>query len=154
MEDLFLITEPKALNEERVERVIRQANPTFPANLCGSRFRDLEEFATDVKHIQGDILAEHTYHPPPPASEALEPRCTWGGLMPLPQREQLSQAGFMTTSKCAWELSARALDTYTYGRQAACAATPAETHAKGRTSTQRTAEGDARYNRPFGQTAS
>ncbi|XP_075542412.1 uncharacterized protein LOC142576232 [Dermacentor variabilis] len=154
MQDLFLIAEPKASNEERVERVIRQAHPTFSAYLRGGRFRDLEELAAEAKRIQGDILAARAYRPPPPASEALEPRCAWGGPVPLPQRQQPGQAAFAATSGCDWELSARALDPYTYGRRAACAAPLPEMHAQGRTSTQRIAEADARDNRPFGQAAS
>lgn len=45
MDELFAIAEPLASNEERVERVIRQAHPTFSAYLRGGRFRDLEELA-------------------------------------------------------------------------------------------------------------
>nr|XP_050046372.2 uncharacterized protein LOC126543285 [Dermacentor andersoni] len=154
MQDLFLVAEPKASNEERVERVIRQAHPTFSAYLRGGRFRDLEELAAEAKRIQGDILAARAYRPPPPASEALEPRCAWGGPVPLPERQQPGQAAFAATNGCAWELSARALDPYTYGRRAACAAPPPEMHAQGRPSTQRIADADARDNRPFGHAAS
>ncbi|XP_049271918.1 uncharacterized protein LOC125758606 [Rhipicephalus sanguineus] len=83
MDDLFSIAEPRASNEELVERVIRQAHPTFSAYLRGSRFRDLEELAAEAKRIQGDILAARAYRPPPPAGVALEPRCAWGGASPL-----------------------------------------------------------------------
>ncbi|XP_037521069.1 uncharacterized protein LOC119397727, partial [Rhipicephalus sanguineus] len=82
MDDLFSIAEPRASNEERVERVIRQAHPTFSAYLRGGRFRDLEELAAEAKRIQGDLLAARAYRPPPPASDALEPRCAWRGAVP------------------------------------------------------------------------
>lgn len=153
MEDLFLVAEPNASNEERVERVIRQAHPTFSAYLRGGRFRNLEDLAVEAKRIQGDIIAARAYRPPPPASEALEPSCAWRGPEPFPQRQQPGQAAFAAASGCVWELSARALDPYTHGRRAACAAPPTETHAQGRFSTQRIAEGNARY-RPSGQPAS
>ncbi|XP_049528712.1 uncharacterized protein LOC125947611 [Dermacentor silvarum] len=153
MQDLFLIAEPNASNEERVERVIRQAHPTFSAYLRGGRFRNLEELAAEAKRIQGDIIAARAYRPPPPASEALEPSCAWRGPEPFPQRQQPGQAAFAAANGCVWELSARALDPCTHGKRAACAAPPTETHAQGRFSTQRIAEGNARY-RPIGQAAS
>ncbi|XP_049275318.1 uncharacterized protein LOC125759907, partial [Rhipicephalus sanguineus] len=149
MDDLFSIAEPRASNEERVERVIRQAHPTFSAYLRGGRFRDLEELAAEAKRIQGDLLAARAYRPPPPASDALEPRCAWRGAVP----QQKSQgAAFAAASGCAWELSARALDPYTHARRAACAAPP-ETHAKGRHPTQRNV-GDARRDVSFDNVAS
>ncbi|KAH9379861.1 hypothetical protein HPB48_006108 [Haemaphysalis longicornis] len=57
------IAEPTAPNDERVERVIRQAQPTFAAYLRGARFRDLEERAAEAKRIQGHILASRAYRP-------------------------------------------------------------------------------------------
>ncbi|XP_077500142.1 uncharacterized protein LOC144110944 [Amblyomma americanum] len=75
MEDLFSIAEPRASNEERVEKTIRQAHPTFSTYLRDGRFRDFVELAAEAKRIQGDILAARAYRPPQPASEALEPRC-------------------------------------------------------------------------------
>ncbi|KAH7932817.1 hypothetical protein HPB49_003255 [Dermacentor silvarum] len=64
MEDPFLVAEPKASNEERVERVIRQAHPTFSAYLRAGRFRDLEKLAAKTKRIQGDVIAARAYRTP------------------------------------------------------------------------------------------
>ncbi|KAH6920248.1 hypothetical protein HPB50_028764 [Hyalomma asiaticum] len=132
--------------------VIRQAHPTFSVYLRGARFRDLEELAAEAKRIQGDILAARAYRPPPPASEALEPLCAWGGAMPSPQHS--TGAAFAAASGCSWELSARALDPYTHGRWAACAAPPPDTHAKGRLPTQCSAVSDARRSVSFDNAAS
>ncbi|XP_049273276.1 uncharacterized protein LOC125759065 [Rhipicephalus sanguineus] len=156
MEDLFSIAEPRASNEERVERVIRQAHPTFSAYLRGSRFRDLEELAAEAKRIQGDILAARAYRPPPPASVALEPRCAWGGAVPSPQRQQPAGAAFAAPARSghSWELSDRALDPYAYARRAAaCAAPQLDAREQGRYPTQRIDEGDTRHNRSFDQQA-
>ncbi|XP_037501856.1 uncharacterized protein LOC119375903, partial [Rhipicephalus sanguineus] len=98
MDDLFSIAEPRASNEERVERVIRQAHPTFSAYLRGGRFRDLEELAAEAKRIQGDLLAARAYRPPPPASDALEPRCAWRGAVP---QQKSHGAAFAAASGCA-----------------------------------------------------
>ncbi|XP_037270722.2 uncharacterized protein LOC119162806 [Rhipicephalus microplus] len=139
MEDLFSIAEPRASNEERVERVIRQAHPTLSAYLRGSRFRDLEELAVEAKRIQGDILAARSCRPPPPASEAVVPRCAWGGAMALPQRQQPARAAFAATATGGrtWEISDRALDPYMYGRRAAGAASQLDVREQGRNPTQR-----------------
>ncbi|XP_049273339.1 uncharacterized protein LOC119398669 [Rhipicephalus sanguineus] len=148
MEDLFSIAEPRASNEERVERVIRQAHPTFSAYLRGSRFRDLEELAAEAKRIQGDILAARAYRPPPPASVALEPRCAWGGAVPSPQRQQPAGAAFAAPARSghSWELSDRALDPYAYARRAAaCAAPQLDAREQGRYPTQRIDEADKRF---------
>lgn len=83
MQELFELAEPSAPNAERVERVIRQSHPTFAAYLRGSRFRDLNELASEARRLQGDILAARAYRPPPPASAALEPRCAWSGTRHL-----------------------------------------------------------------------
>ncbi|XP_077544543.1 uncharacterized protein LOC144157324 [Haemaphysalis longicornis] len=124
MDELFAIAEPHASNEERVERVIRQAHPTFSAYLRGGRFRDLEELAVEEKRIQGDILAARAYRPPPPASESLEPRCAWNGPLPLPRRYEIadpSAARLSSGSNEGCGLSERPLDPYTYARRAASA---------------------------------
>ncbi|XP_077564081.1 uncharacterized protein LOC144179532 [Haemaphysalis longicornis] len=131
MDELFAIAEFHASNEERVERVIRQAHTTFSAYLCGGRFRDLEKLAVEAKRIQGDILAARAYRPPPPASESLDPRCAWSGPLPLPRRHETadpSAARFSSGSDEVWGLSERALDPYTDARRAASAA-PAQQRA-------------------------
>ncbi|XP_075730376.1 uncharacterized protein LOC142772131 [Rhipicephalus microplus] len=153
MDELISIAEPRASNEERVERVIRQAHPTFSAYLRGGRFSDLEALAAEAKRIQGDILAARAYRPPPPASDALEPRCAWRGAMTLPQRQQPLRAAFAAATGCAWELSDRALDPFTHERRAACAAPP-ETSIQGRFSTQRNVGGAARRNVSYDNVAS
>nr|XP_037285116.1 uncharacterized protein LOC119178057 [Rhipicephalus microplus] len=155
MEDLFSIAEPRASNEERVERVITQAHPTFSAYLRGSRFRDLKELAVEAKRIQGDILAARSYHPPPPASETLEPRCALGGAMTLPQRQQPAGAAIAAaaTGGRAWEKSDRALDPYTYGRRAAVAASQLDAREQGRNPTQRITSGNGRQSGSFDHAA-
>ncbi|XP_077564721.1 uncharacterized protein LOC144180215 [Haemaphysalis longicornis] len=119
MEELYQIAEPTAPNDERVERVIRQAHPTFAAYLRGARFRDLEELAAEAKRIQGHILASRAYRPPPPASEALEPRCAWKGASSFPRHPPHAAHAVGAEEKGLWEISARALDPYTYGRRTA-----------------------------------
>ncbi|KAG0422811.1 hypothetical protein HPB47_001392 [Ixodes persulcatus] len=57
MQELFLIADPAAPNSERVERVIRQAHPTFAAHLRGSRFSSLDNLVVEARRLQGDILA-------------------------------------------------------------------------------------------------
>nr|KAH6935482.1 hypothetical protein HPB50_006182 [Hyalomma asiaticum] len=61
--------------------------------------------------------------PPPPASQALEPRCVWNGdnFRTRPQGNGLL-AFSDERSSSGWELSDRALDPYTHARRAACAA--------------------------------
>lgn len=121
MEELYQIAEPTAPNDERVERVIRQAHPTFAAYLRGARFRDLEELAAEAKRIQGDILAFRAYRPPPPASEALEPRCAWKGASSFPRHPSHAARAVSTEATGVWQISERALDPYTYGRRPAAA---------------------------------
>lgn len=123
MDEFYRIADPSAPNCEKVERVMRQAHPTFAAYLRGSKFRDLDELASEAKRIQADILASRAYRPPPPASQALEPRCAWNGdnFRTRPQGNGLL-AFSDERSSSGWELSDRALDPYTYARRAACAA--------------------------------
>ncbi|XP_077520289.1 uncharacterized protein LOC144130156 [Amblyomma americanum] len=153
MEDLFSIAEPRASNEERVERTIRQAHPTFSAYLRGGRFRDFEKLAAEAKRNQGDIFAARAYRPPLPASEALEPRCAWRGAMPRPNWRPPAHAACAAVSgqNEVWELSERALDPYSYRRRTACAAPFSGPPAEGRQAPQRTAEGETRISRPFGR---
>ncbi|XP_077484489.1 uncharacterized protein LOC144094401 [Amblyomma americanum] len=155
MEDLFSIAEPRASNEERVERTTRQAHPAFSTHLRGDRFRDFEELAAEAKRLQGDILAARAYHPPSPASEALEPRCEWRGAMPLPNRRPPAQPAFAVVSgqNEVWELCERALDPYCYRRRTACAAPFSEPRAEGPQALQRTAVRETRISRPSGRAA-
>ncbi|KAH6922649.1 hypothetical protein HPB50_017458 [Hyalomma asiaticum] len=85
--------------------------------------QDLDELASEAKRIQADILASRAYRPPPPASQALEPRCAWNGdnFRTRPQGNGLL-AFSDERSSSGWKLSDRALDPYTYARRAACAA--------------------------------
>ncbi|KAH9360435.1 hypothetical protein HPB48_003049 [Haemaphysalis longicornis] len=119
MEKLYQIAEPTALNDEHVERVIRQAQPTFAAYLRGARFRDLEERAAEPKRIQGHILASRAYRPLPPASEALEPRCAWKGASSFSRHPPDAAHAVGAEDKGLLEISERALDPYTYGRHTA-----------------------------------
>ncbi|KAH6948937.1 hypothetical protein HPB50_027187 [Hyalomma asiaticum] len=61
--------------------------------------------------------------PPPPASQALEPRCAWNGdnFRTRPQGNGLLALSDERSSS-GWELSDRALDPYTYARRWPCAA--------------------------------
>lgn len=119
MEKLYQIAVPTAPNDERVERVIRQAQPTFAAYLRGARFRDLEERAAEAKRIQGHILASRAYRPLPPASEALEPRCAWKGASSFSRHPPDAAHAVGAEDKGLLEISERALDPYTYGRHTA-----------------------------------
>nr|XP_050024079.1 uncharacterized protein LOC126518279 [Dermacentor andersoni] len=123
MDELYRTADPSAPNCDKVERVTRQAHPTFAAYLRGSKFRDLDELASEAKRIQADILASRSYRPPPPASRALEPRCAWNGDT---FRTRSGGDGAVAFSdgqlRNGWDLSDRALDPYTYAMRAACAA--------------------------------
>ncbi|KAH6921186.1 hypothetical protein HPB50_027825 [Hyalomma asiaticum] len=68
-------------------------------------------------------VATNRQQPPPPASQALEPRCAWNGdnFRTRPQGNGLL-AFSDERSSSGWKLSDRALDPYTYARRAACAA--------------------------------
>ncbi|KAH6948926.1 hypothetical protein HPB50_027148 [Hyalomma asiaticum] len=61
MDEFYRIADPSAPNCEKVERVMRQAHPTFAVYLRGSEFRDLDELASEAKRIQADILASRAY---------------------------------------------------------------------------------------------
>ncbi|XP_077508064.1 uncharacterized protein LOC144119238 [Amblyomma americanum] len=123
MDELYRIADPSAPNGEKVERVTRQAHPTFAAYLRGVQFRDLDKLASAAKRIQADILASHAYRPPPPASQALEPRCAWNGdTFRIRSRGAETVAFSDGQLRNGWELSDRALDPYTYAMRAAHAA--------------------------------
>lgn len=118
MQELFELAEPSAPNAERVERVIRQSHPTFAAYLRGSRFRDLNELASEARRLQGDILAARAYRPPPPASAALEPRCAWSGDTPSRTPRRYDSANYAEDrGRDTYAISDRALDPYSYGRR-------------------------------------
>ncbi|KAH9361753.1 hypothetical protein HPB48_005094 [Haemaphysalis longicornis] len=119
MEKLYQISEPTALNDEHVDRVIRQAQPTFAAYLRGARFRDLEERAAEAKRIQGHILASLAYRPLPPASEALEPRCAWKRAPSFSRHPPDAAHAVGAEDKGVLEISEGALDPHTYGRHTA-----------------------------------
>ncbi|KAH6947113.1 hypothetical protein HPB50_017095 [Hyalomma asiaticum] len=117
-----------------------EAHPPAYSVLEGARHitpsplpEDLDELASEAKRIQANILASRAYRPPPPASQALEPRCAWNGdnFRTRPQGNGLL-AFSDERSSSGWELSDRALDPYTHARRAACAADgrddPACTH--------------------------
>lgn len=123
MDELYRIADPSALNCEKVERVTRQAHPTFAAYLRGGKFRDLDELASEAKRIQADILASRAYRPPPPASQALEPRCAWNGDNVRIRPQGNGAVAFSDGhSSSGWDISDRALDPYTYAMRAAHAA--------------------------------
>ncbi|XP_077511929.1 uncharacterized protein LOC144122353 [Amblyomma americanum] len=123
MDELYRIADPSAPNGEKVERVTRQARPTFAAYLGGVQFRDLDELASAAKRIQANILASRAYRPPPPASQALEPRCAWNGYTFRIRSRGAETVAFSDGQlRNDWELSDRALDPYTYAMRAAHAA--------------------------------
>ncbi|KAH6940246.1 hypothetical protein HPB50_026442 [Hyalomma asiaticum] len=105
---------------EMLERVVPVSLTDQAAR---SEFRDLDELASEAKRIQADILASRAYKPPPPASQALEPRCAWNGdnFRTRPQGNGLLALSDERSSS-GWELFDRTLDPYTYARRAACAA--------------------------------
>ena len=119
MQELFELAEPSAPNAERVERVIRQSHPTFAAYLRGSRYRDLNELASEARRIQGDILAARAYRPPPPATSALEPRCAWNGDTASRNRRHETAHYAGERGRNTYDISDRALDPYSYGRRTA-----------------------------------
>lgn len=122
MQELFALAEPSAPDAEKVERVIRQAHPTFAAYLRGSRFRSLDELALEARRIQGDILAARAYRPPPPPSASLEPRCAWNGGTPSRPRQADAATVFADgPGGVTRDISLRALDPYTYGQREAAA---------------------------------
>ncbi|KAG0444560.1 hypothetical protein HPB47_013661, partial [Ixodes persulcatus] len=120
MQELFALAEPSAPDAEKVERVIRQAHPTFAA---------LDELALEARRIQGDILAVRAYRPPPPPSASLEPRCAWNGGTPSRPR-QADAATVLADGPggVTRDISLRALDPYTYGQREAAASSQGNRH--------------------------
>lgn len=155
MQELFELAEPSAPNAERVERVIRQSHPTFAAYLRGSRFRDLNELASEARRIQGDILAARAYRPPPPASTALEPRCAWNGDAASRNRRHEAAHYANERSRNTYDISDRALDPYSYGRRTSrptpqfrtTDSRPNEAARHEETRTPQSQRADARYDR-------
>lgn len=82
MQELLQIADPNATDQEQVERVVRQAHPTFSRYLRGRPFGSLSELAHEARRVQADILAERRYHLPPAPTDTLEPRCAWHGPVP------------------------------------------------------------------------
>ncbi|CAN7978084.1 unnamed protein product, partial [Ixodes persulcatus] len=82
MQELLQIADPNVTNQEQVERVVRQAHPTFSRYLRGRPFGSLSELAQEARRVLADILAERRYHLPPAPTDTLEPRCAWHGPVP------------------------------------------------------------------------
>ncbi|KAH8009798.1 hypothetical protein HPB51_019867 [Rhipicephalus microplus] len=119
--ELYLLADPTESDAEKVERVIRQAHPTFAAYLRSARYRDLNELASDAKRIQGDILAARAYRPPPPPSASLEPRCAWAGRDSSHWGSPNHEAVSAVRDREAFDVSDRALDPYSHTRVATVA---------------------------------
>nr|XP_037290458.1 uncharacterized protein LOC119185596 [Rhipicephalus microplus] len=145
----------KGIADEAFSLLVFKGCSTVQDVIKDSRFRDLEELAVEAKRIQGDVLAAHAYRPTPPASEAIEPRCAWGGAMTLPQRQQPAGAAFAATATGGrtWEISDLALDPYTYERRAAGAASQLDAREQGRNLTQRITVRDGRQSGSFDHAA-
>lgn len=153
MDELFRIADPSASNGEKVERVVRQAHPTFAAYLRGVQFRDLDQLASAAKRIQADILASRAYRPPPPAAQALEPRCAWNGDT-VRTRSQAAEAVALSVGQTrnGWELSDRALDPHAYAMRVAHATPGQNTQNRARhTDTRTPAQGASATERPAGR---
>ncbi|KAG0434882.1 hypothetical protein HPB47_018808 [Ixodes persulcatus] len=83
MQELLQIADPNATNKEQVERVVRQAHPTFSRYLRGRPFGSLSELALEARRVQADILAELSGEPSGNpwelTDDALEPGSRPGG---------------------------------------------------------------------------
>ncbi|CAN7978467.1 unnamed protein product [Ixodes persulcatus] len=99
-------------NQEQVERVVRQAHPTFSRYLRGRPFGSLSELAQEARRVQADIQAERRYHLPPAPTDTLEPRCAWHGPVPRGYRrgEAAMAAARGEPSGNPWELTDDALE--------------------------------------------
>ncbi|CAN7945427.1 unnamed protein product [Ixodes hexagonus] len=152
MQELYLLADPSAPHSERVERVIRQAHPTFSAYLRGSRFHTLDDLALEARRIQGDILAARAYRPPPPPSATLEPRCAWNGdsVSPHSRPADASAAYADARGRVAPDVSDRALDPYSYGLRRATAKSQSSPHSQDRVADLRREERRLR-NEPIAQ---
>ncbi|KAH9382002.1 hypothetical protein HPB48_021245 [Haemaphysalis longicornis] len=107
IEKLYQIAEPTALNDEHVERVIRQAQPTFAAYLRGARFRVLEERAAERIAL---FLRQ---------ARLLSPACAWKGASSFSRHPPDATHAVGAEDEGLLEISERALDRYTYGRHTA-----------------------------------
>lgn len=126
MQELLQIADPNATDQEQVERVVRQAHPTFSRYLRGRPFGSLSELAHEARRVQADILAERRYHLPPAPTDTLEPRCAWHGPVPRGYRrgEAAMAAASGEPSGNPWELTDDALEPGSLlGRSAAVHAT-------------------------------
>ncbi|CAN7994698.1 unnamed protein product [Ixodes pacificus] len=110
MQELLQIADPNATNQEQVERVVRQAHPTFSRYLRGRPFGGLSELAQEARKVQADILAERRYHLPPAPTDTLEPRCAWHGPVPRGYRRGAMAAASGEPSGNPWELTDDALE--------------------------------------------
>ncbi|KAG0422903.1 hypothetical protein HPB47_001300, partial [Ixodes persulcatus] len=103
MQELLQIADPNDTNQEQVERVVRQAHPTFSRCLRGRPFGSLSELAQEARRVQADILAERRYHLPPAPTDTLDPRYAWHGPAAM-------AAASGETSGNPWELTDDALE--------------------------------------------
>ncbi|CAN7977898.1 unnamed protein product [Ixodes persulcatus] len=112
MQELLQIADPNATNKEQVERVVRQAHPTFSRYLRGRTFGSLSELAQEARRVQAYILAERRCHLPPAPTDTLEPRCAWHGPVPRGYRrgEAAMAAASGEPSGNPWELTDDALE--------------------------------------------
>lgn len=63
---------------DKLKRVLAQMHPEFRRFLHGRVFNNLKELASAGPDIQGDILQDRMYRPPPPPSWSIEPSLAWG----------------------------------------------------------------------------
>ncbi|KAG0411067.1 hypothetical protein HPB47_011810 [Ixodes persulcatus] len=112
MQELLQIAYPNDTNQEQVERVVRQAHPTFSRYLRGRPFGSLSELAQEARRVQADILAERRYYLPPAPTNTLEPRCAWHRPVPWGYRrgEAAMAAASGEPSGNPWELTDDALE--------------------------------------------
>ncbi|CAN8025458.1 unnamed protein product [Ixodes persulcatus] len=130
MQELLQIADPNATNKEQVERVVRQAHPTFSRYLRGRPFGSLSELAQEARRVQADqsrllrecspiqtnvwpnSLNKRLCHLPPAPADTLEPRCAWHGLVQLGYRrgEAAMAASSGEPSGNPWDLTDDALE--------------------------------------------
>ncbi|XP_064464113.1 uncharacterized protein LOC135375305 [Ornithodoros turicata] len=122
LQELYSRAEPTATEQQRVARAIRQCHPRFRPYLRAHRFDSLEAWAQEARTIQGDLLAELEYRPPPPPEWALEPRCAWSaGAASV---ERLPAVGQDEHHRNPYaEPSRRAIDPFRHGQRAIPAGT-------------------------------
>ncbi|XP_064482675.1 uncharacterized protein LOC135395364 [Ornithodoros turicata] len=117
LQDLYSRADPTATEEQRVARAIRQCHPRFRPYLRAHRFETLEALAQEARSIQGDLLAELQYRPPPPPELALEPRCAWSGGAASVERLHATGLGDNPRNSHNAESSHRALDPFLYDQR-------------------------------------